>query len=61
MATKSILKTIQIKDPRAAKRLALALDHAQKKSAKHVTISKSYSDVRADELRSMFGSDNDRI
>lgn len=61
MATKSVLKNVMIKDPRAAYRLASALENASGKSEKKVTISRTYSEMGRDEIRAVFGDKNDGI
>lgn len=56
MATKSFLKNIVIKDKECAKKLVLALENAEKKGRKKVTIdvkSKQVSDRET--IRKMFG------
>lgn len=55
MATKSILKTINIKDKKTALSLVNALENASGKSSKPVVNSRSFSDVNRDDLRLMFG------
>lgn len=54
MATKSILKNIDIKDKKLSKSLVIALEHAVGKHAKDVQLSRTYEDVRDDKLRSIF-------
>lgn len=54
MATKSILKTIHIKSPRAARNLAAALENAQGKHAKEVHLSKGCSEASREDIRKMF-------
>ena len=55
MATKSILKTVYIKDRLSAKRLASALENAHGKAAKDVTISRTVSVASREDIRKMFG------
>lgn len=55
MATKSILKTIHIKDPRAARQLANALEYAAERPAKEVAMSKIVSEASREDIRKMFG------
>lgn len=57
MATKSILKTVRIKGAKAARGLADALEYAQRKSAKQVTLQHKVSDASREEIRSMFAND----
>lgn len=55
MATKSVLKTIHIKDPKSAQRLTAALEHAAGKSYQEVRLSRSVSTASRDEIGKMFG------
>ena len=54
MATKSILKTVIIKDNTSAKRLATALEQASKKTAKPVSQSRAYTYASDEDIRKMF-------
>ena len=54
MATKSILKSIQIKDKKSAARLANALENASDKKAKDIKHNRSFSDASRDDIRKMF-------
>lgn len=53
MATKSILKNVDIKDKKLGKSLVIALEHAAGKQAKDVELSRTYEDVRGERLRSI--------
>lgn len=53
MATKSILKNVDIKDKKLGKSLVIALEHAADKHAKDVHLSRTYDDVRGEKLRSI--------
>ncbi len=55
MATKSILKNVDIKDRKLGKSLVVALEHASGKKAKDVTLSRTYSDMRGEKLKEIFG------
>ena len=55
MATKSILKNVDIKDKKLSKSLVIALENASKKHAVDVTLSRTYEDVRGEKLRSILG------
>ena len=55
MATKSILKTIHIKEPGAAAALVGALEHAKGKSEKEVVFERSSSEASRADIRKMFG------
>lgn len=56
MATKSILKDINIKNKELAKRFIDALDHSQNKSVKIVQFNKSCKDVTGDNIKKIFGA-----
>ncbi|MBD5478675.1 MAG: hypothetical protein HDR14_05180 [Lachnospiraceae bacterium] len=53
MATKSILKNVDIKDKKLGKSLVIALENAAKKQAKDVQLSRTYEDVKGDKLRNI--------
>ena len=54
MATKSILKNVDIKDKKLGKSLVRALEHASEKHSKNVQLSRTYEDIRTEKLRSIF-------
>lgn len=53
MATKSILKNVDIKEKKLGKSLVVALENAEGKRSKNVHLSRTYEDVRGDKLRSI--------
>lgn len=53
MATKSILKNVDIKDKKLGKSLVVALENAAGKKSKEVQLTRTYEDVRGDKLRSI--------
>lgn len=53
MATKSILKNIDIKDKELGKSLVIALERATQVHAKDVQLSRTYEDVCGNKLRSI--------
>lgn len=55
MATKSILKTIRIKDAKRAGKFALALENAAGKRARDVTVSRRVTNASRDDIQKMFG------
>ncbi len=55
MATKSILKNIDIRDKKSAFALINALENASKKHAQPVTKSRGFSDASVDDIQKMFG------
>ncbi|RBP68323.1 hypothetical protein DES36_10384 [Alkalibaculum bacchi] len=63
MATKSILKNINIKEKNSGRRLVLALENAKNKKSKEVTYKKSYSEISKDQIKEIFKvtDDNDRV
>ncbi len=61
MATKSILKTIHIKNKKSALALVNALENACGKQEKKVAMSRPHSDASREEIRQMFGENNDRV
>ncbi len=50
MATKSILKNVNIKGRRQVKRLVEALEHAQQHKGKHVSMSRAVTEIKADKV-----------
>lgn len=54
MATKSILKNVDIKDKKLGKALILALENAAGKKAQDVELSRTYEDVKGEKLRKLF-------
>ena len=53
MATKSILKNVDIKDKKLGKALVIALENAADKRSKDVQLSRTYEDIRGEKLRSI--------
>lgn len=51
MATKSILKNVDIKDKKLGKQLVLALENASSKKSKQVTLSRTYQDIRGEKIK----------
>lgn len=56
MATKSFLKTVDIKDKRLAKDFIFALENAQNKSKENVVISKPVRKLSLEQIESVFSS-----
>lgn len=54
MATKSILKNVDIKDKKLGTSLVVALENATRKKAKDVTLSHTYSDIHSEEINGFF-------
>lgn len=55
MATKSILKTVHIKERKSATALVNALENAKGKSAQKVEFQRMPSEASREEIRAMFG------
>lgn len=53
MATKSILKNVDIKEKKLGKSLVVALENAAGKHSKDVQLTRTYEDVRGEKLRSI--------
>lgn len=56
MATKSILKNININKKRLGRNFVSALENAENKSSKEVIISKSCTALKRDQIKSVFGA-----
>ena len=55
MATKSILKNVDIKDKKLGKSLVVALEHAAGKSSKKIIMNRSYKDIHGEDIKKVFG------
>lgn len=55
MATKSVLKTIDIKERRSVLTFVRAMEHAKEKTAQPVCKTRSFSDASREEIKKMFG------
>lgn len=55
MATKSILKNVNIKTADDAKRFVEAMEHTENKKAKDVVISRTCSEASKEDIKRMFG------
>lgn len=56
MATKSILKNVDIRDPKLAKSLVVALENATERRGKNVVLNRTYSDIRGQKIHEIFGN-----
>lgn len=54
MATKSIMKNIDIRDKNLGKNLITALENASGKHGKNVQISRSYSEAKGEQIKKIF-------
>lgn len=57
MATKSIYKSIHLKNRALCRGLVNALESAQNKKSKEVVMTKKVREVKGDELKKLFGDD----
>ena len=55
MATKSILKNVDIRDKKFSKDFVNALENAHGKKAKDVVLSKACTNVNRQDIRKLFG------
>lgn len=55
MATKSILKNINIRNRLLCRNLLIALENAEGKKGKKVILSKPYVEVKGKEIKEIFG------
>ena len=56
MATKSVLKNVDVKTRNSALALVNALENAKGKHAQHIKKTRSFSDASREEIRKMFGN-----
>ena len=61
MATKSVLKSVMIKDRRAAHSLVKALENASGKQSQDVTMSRTCKELNKSDIQKMFGGNNGRV
>ncbi len=59
MATKSILKNINIREKHLGRSFVNALECAESKTTNEVSISKSCSTVKRDQIKALFGVNNE--
>lgn len=55
MATKSILKNIDIKERRMGRSIILALENAEGKKEKEVKLSRSCKEIKGSKIKDIFG------
>ncbi|MTI96807.1 MAG: hypothetical protein FH749_15245 [Firmicutes bacterium] len=58
MATKSILKNIDIRGQSLCWSFIRALENAEKKKGKEVVLTKSHRELSQEQIRKIFGDDN---
>lgn len=56
MATKSIMKNIDIHDKKLGKNLIVALENASGKQGKEVQLSRTYSEAKGEQIKKIFGN-----
>lgn len=59
MATKSILKEIDVRDKKFANNLINALEHAANKGSIEVRLTKPVSEVKREQIKKLFGEKED--
>lgn len=57
MATKSIMKNIDIKKKKSCHAFVLALEHAKNKKSKRVHMSRACKEIKGEKIKEIFGSD----
>lgn len=57
MATKSIYKNIVIKDKKLTNNLVFALENAEQKRSKDVKLSKSFREIKKEQIKELFGEE----
>lgn len=61
VATSSIFNTVHTKDKASIRRLVNALERSQASKAQDVQMSRSVSDFTEDQIKKIFGDENDGI
>jgi len=54
MATKSILKNIDIRNKSLCRNLLNALEHAEGKKSKEVKLNKPYAEIKKEQIKELF-------
>ncbi len=57
MATKSILKNIDIKDKKMGSAIVYALEGSKRKKNKNITISRTYEEIKGEKVKDFFEED----
>ena len=55
MATKSITKNVNITSRAAGRNLVFALENAHSKKSKEVSLQRTFSELKGDEIKKLFG------
>ncbi len=61
MATLSIIKNINIKKKTLSCTFISALENAENKKSNNVILQRPYSEVKGEEIKKMFGENDDRV
>lgn len=61
MATSSIMRNVRIKDQKLVKNLVKALENAKETSVNKVELRRPYYEMNAEDIKKVFGENNDRI
>lgn len=61
MATKSIFKTVNVRNASLSRRLLNALEQAKDFSEKETKMSKSYTSIGKDDVKKLFGEEDDGV
>jgi len=55
MATKSIMKNVDIRDKRLCRAFISALENAHGKKSKEVSLSRTFKEISGDKIKELFG------
>lgn len=61
MATSSIMRNVRIKDQKLVKNLVVALENAKETSDDKVELKRPYYEMTTEDIKKVFGENNDRI
>lgn len=61
MATSSIMRNVRIKDQKLVKNLVVALENAKETSDNKVQLKRPYNEMKPEDIKKIFGENNDRI
>lgn len=56
MATKSILKEINVRDRHSARNLVVALESSEKSKVEEIQMTKSVKEISKDKIKAIFGA-----
>lgn len=55
MATKSIIKSIDIRDKKLCQTFVSALENAKEKKSKEVSLSRTFTEIKGEKIKELFG------